>query len=78
MFAASLDLVNWLHKEKKKDLYESASAEREREKGRGRCKDRKRKRKVKERKNSVFTDPISGVPQWCGFQTNPEHYLPYV
>lgn len=57
------------------DLYESASAERERE---GDVKTKRKKRRVKERRSSVFTDPISGVPQWCGIQANPEHYLPYV
>lgn len=50
------------------DLYESASGGR---RG-GRRKDRRWKRRergVKERKSKVFTDPISGVPQWCGVQT---------
>lgn len=56
------------------DLYESAGAEREKE---GQKKEEK-KRGVKERKSSVFTDPISRVPLWYGIQTNPEHYLPYV
>lgn len=51
------------------DLYESASGGR---RGGRRRKDRRWKRRergVKERKSKVFTDPISGVPQWCGVQT---------
>lgn len=69
--------MNWLHRKKTTimDLYESASV------GgvvRERGKERQKERRVKERKSSVFTDPISRVPQWCGIQTNPEHYLPYV
>lgn len=45
---------------------------------RGRRKEEEKERGVKERKSSVFTDPISRVPLWYGIQTNPEHYLPYV
>lgn len=55
----------------------SQPAQRKRE---GEGKDRReeeKERRVKGRKSSVFTDPISRVPQWCGIQTNPEHYLPY-
>lgn len=73
LFAASLDLVNWLQREKNNNngsLWLSQGSARGKKKS-------EKERKAMERKSSVFTDPISTVPQQCGIKTKPEHYQPH-
>lgn len=54
-------------------MSQPVESERRREGGRGRRRRKVKVGKVKKRKTSVFTDPISTVPQQSSIQTDLEH-----